>query len=160
VAPFERRAQRLLALRRGAVAARGQQLQAVLHGRQQRLHTERRSTRCGQLDGERQTVDRPADRDHRRDIRIADREARVDRSGALREQRHRPVLQRLRCGHLPTGHGQRPEAEHAFRSEPQRYLARDDDAQTRRSLQQRLGEPSYGVDQMLGVVEREEQLQR
>jgi hypothetical protein len=160
VAPFERGAQRLLPLGRGAVAGRRQQLQAVLHRFEQRPHAERRRARRGQLDRERQAVQRAADLDHRRGIGFAQREPAVDRVRALREQRDRAELQRLRRGQHLARHGQRPEAKDALAAEPKGRLACDDDTQRGRGVDQLRGEPGDVVEQVLGIVEREQHLER
>ncbi len=88
VAPFHGRAQRLVACRRGAVAAGGQQLQAILHRRGEPLHAEHRHARGGKLDRQCQAIERGAQRDHGGRVGVGEREARVGGLCPFGEQCH------------------------------------------------------------------------
>jgi hypothetical protein len=88
VAPLERRAQSLLACRRRAVAVSRQQPQPVAHRACEAVNAEHRGACRGELDGQRQAVDRVADRHHRRQVGIGERKAGVGRLRAVDEQCH------------------------------------------------------------------------
>ena len=139
VAPLDRRAERPLAFRRVARAA-GEQRQRALQAREQRLRREQLRPRGGELQRERQTVEPPADRIHRR-VRL---ERAADRAGSFDEERHRLVRR------------ERVERILALAREAQRRAARDEDAELARRGEQR-GESLGGGEQVLEVVEREQQ---
>src|SRR5262249_53165413 len=67
VAPFERRAQRLMPAQHDARTGR-QQLEALVEARSQSLDAEQRQPRGCELDRERNAVEAPANLDHRRQI--------------------------------------------------------------------------------------------
>ncbi len=160
MAPLERGAQRLLARRRLAVAARAQQAEALVQRRRQRRDAEQRHARCRQLDRQRQAIERAAQRDDRGRVRIVEHEAAIERDDALDEQGHRAVVVRTRRRQRLIRHAQRTDAEHAFRGELERRLACDDDAQARGALVQRAHQLRDTVEQMFGVVERQQHLER
>ena len=67
VAPVDRSAQGLLALREVTRAA-GQQCQPIVQAGQDRLRSQQLHAGCGQLDGQRQAVEPNADLDHGRGV--------------------------------------------------------------------------------------------
>jgi len=52
-------------------------------------HAEQRHARRGQIDGQRQAVERAAQRDHLRRVVVAQHELRIDQSAALVADHHR-----------------------------------------------------------------------
>jgi hypothetical protein len=160
MAPLQRGTQGLLALRRRGVAARGQQPQPLLHPCGEPLHAEHGRTHGGQLDRQRQAVERTADLDHGRHVGIAQLEPRVDRQRAFGEQRDGAERQRLRRRQHALRHGQGPDAHHPFDRQLERHLARHHQAQARRGIVQRAAHLRHVGQQVLGVVQRHEHRER
>ena len=79
---------------------------------------------------------------------------------AVDEQRHRAGGKRL----LDAGAGGRQieggQPQHAFGGQPEPHLAGDDQLHCWRSIDQTRSQPADAVPQMLGVVEREQQIER
>ncbi|HVQ24146.1 MAG TPA: hypothetical protein VMV01_03170, partial [Planctomycetota bacterium] len=87
-APVERGAQRLVPLRRIPLAAT-QQRERLVEARDHGLRRQHAHARGRKLDGERQSVEAPAQLGHGRAVVVADAEVRPDLSGTLLEQDHR-----------------------------------------------------------------------
>jgi len=150
----------VLAGRRRAVAVSRQELQAVAHRAREALDAEHRSPGGGQLDGQGQAIDRVAHRRHRCDVGIGEPEAWVGRLSAVDEQCHRAGGEGL----LDVGAGERQleggQPEHAFGGQPQAHLAGDDQLQGRGGIDQKPSQPADVVPQVLGIVEREQKIER
>ena len=126
VAPFERRAQRLMAAQNDARPPVSR-LKRSSQARAQALDAEQRQPRGGELDRERNAVEPPADLDHRRQIGRGQREARIDGLRARYEQLDRAGLQRVsRVGGAGTASA--PSAIDVLVGGLERFLARDEDA--------------------------------
>ncbi len=88
VTPGDRVAQRPLA--GGGIAwTAGEHIEATLKPRTQRRGWQHPHTGRGQLNGERQAVEPPADRHNIRRVRVVQRKLASDRLGSRTEQRHR-----------------------------------------------------------------------
>ncbi len=111
VAPLDDAVQRPVAAQRGP-GLPGQEPEPVVEPAAELLRVERVRPCRGQFDGQRQTVQLPADLRHRRRVRLGDREARRDRRGPVHEQPDRVVLQDIGPGGLGGRRGEprdRPE---------------------------------------------------
>ena len=91
VAPVERGAQRLMAAQ-GQARAAGEDAKALVEAGAQAFDAEQRHACRGQLDGQGDAVEPPADVDDRRDVLLADREARLRRVSPRFEERDRAGL--------------------------------------------------------------------
>ena len=160
VAPLERGVQRALAFGRGAVAPMGEQGEAVAHRGEQACHAEQRRARGGQLDRQRQAVERVAQLDHRGGVGAVEREMAVEGAHPLDEERHRSEAQRLHGRQPAIGQRQRVNPQHLLGGEVQRGLAGDEQAQTRRRGVKRMAQRGHVGEQVLGVVQREQHRQR
>ncbi len=116
----------------------------------------------GQLDGQRDAVQRAADGRHRHRVPLGDREAGPGRRRPVREQ-----LYRLETGHVRGvpwrargRHVQRRDLTHRFLRDAQRFLAGGHDPQLRAGGQEPLAEGGARVDQMLAIVEQDQGLPR
>ena len=85
VAPFQRRAQRLMPAQHDA-RARSEHVEAFVEARAQAFDAEQRHPRRGEFDRERNAVQPPADLDDRRRMRGRQREVRIDRLRARDEE--------------------------------------------------------------------------
>ena len=94
VAPVERRAQRAVAVGQVGGAA-GEQAEAVVEPAQHRLRRQQPHARRGELDGERQPVEPPAELGDGPGVAAVEREVGHQRPGAADEQRHRGVAGEL-----------------------------------------------------------------
>jgi hypothetical protein len=112
----------------------------------------------GQLDGQRDAVQPPADFRHRRQGQRVEPEVAVHRGGPLREQPHRIRPHGLlNVGSGPRG-GQGPDSQHLLPADPQRLAAGGQDSH-RRAVAQDVGhELADGVEDMLAVVQNQQQL--
>ena len=141
VAPVDRRAERLLALR--AVArARGEELERVVEAVAQSFRSEQADARSGELEREWESVEAPADLRDRFGV-ILTTEARARRLGAGREERD------------GIGCGQRLDGIEALSGDAERNATRDEKLEPRAAGDQR-GHVGRGVDDLLEVVEDEE----
>ena len=109
---------------------------------------------------ERQTVEPAAYVDHRFDIGGIEREAPIGRLCAIDEQRYRPESQRLFDIDLIVGERQRAKPIDPFVGDLQGRLARDQQLQTRGGSEQMRRDARHLVEQMFGVVEQDQDLQR
>ena len=106
MAPVDRRAQRALARRRSPATV-GQQPEAVVHAGQDLLNSQHPDPGGRQLDGQRNAVQRPAERGDRRKAGRGQGETGTRRGGAVAEQADRLVAPKLLWVPGRTGLGQR-----------------------------------------------------
>jgi hypothetical protein len=161
MAPVECGAQGLLARRRQP-AARGEQAQPVVQPVTQALQPQQRQPRRGQFDGQRDAVQPAADVEHGGQVAGVQSELRLDRAGAVLEQRQRiasgrPLCQRLGAG---SGHGQRAQPHHVLEAHAQRLLAGGQQVQPRGPLQQGSRQGRHGLHQVFAVVQHQQHLTR
>ncbi len=132
----------------------------MLQPRQQRRRGQCRDAGGRQLDRQRQTVQPPADRRHRRCVRLGQREAGAGRLRPLHEQLHRrgrrlgddrPVRHR--------GQGEGGDRHVAFTGQPQHLPARGQDREAGAGGQQ-LADQRGRVHHLLDVVEHQQEAQR
>ena len=161
MAPVHRRAERLLARRRGA-AERAQQAEALVEPRRDAADAEHRAARRRQLDGERRAVELAAELEHDGDVVGIDAGAPVGRLQALVEQGDRAEGERLRHADLArtARHVEAAEPEHAFVRHAQGHLAGHQQAQRRGRLDECIGDGGNGIDEVLGVVEQQQRVER
>ena len=156
--PLERSTQGLLT-RRCREAAGGKQAQALVQRCGEFRQAEQRHPRGRQLDRQRDAVQLPADVDHRRHVVVGDLEAPVGCACALAEQRQRAEALHLGRRRCPRRQVERSEAIHLLVDDLQRHLAGDEQPHTRRGTQQRFRDDRDRLHQVLGVVERDQQLE-
>ena len=161
VAPVERRPQRLLARQRRPAAA-GQQPEAVVQPRGDLLDRQRPHPRRRQLERQRDAVQPPADRGHRRRVRRRSSANPAGRAGRPLDEEP-PLGRRPRrrtVGRPARGRSGRPARARARPSRRRcasgsRLVARR--RRSRAGAQQRLGQPRARVDQVLAVVQHQQQ---
>ena len=108
---------------RQVAGAAAEQVEALVEQREHRIRRQELRARGGELDGERQAVEAPADLLDRGRVLVRQREARIGSPGALDEQRDR-VLE-----------VERVERVLLLARDPQRRTARDEERKPRRGLQ-------------------------
>ena len=159
--------QRLVPGRLVAGAA-GEQRQAALQAGQERRRRQEPAPGGGQLDRQRQAVEPPADRFHRRRVRLVQRESGAHRLGALGEQAHGVGAERVvlvlegwsrRDGALRVGPGRYPQRRHlegVLCGEPQHRPAGDQHGEARAGRQQ-VRQRQRGRQHVLEVVQHQQQ---
>ena len=157
MAPVDRRAQRLQPRQRAALPA-GQQVEAVGELSGDALDRQDAHARGGQLDGERDAIEVLADLGDAGSVVACDHEVRPNLDGALDEQAHGVgVLQRLkRLGCLLGWQRQRRHTPRCLPPEPERLTAGRHHGDVRAASQQRVGELSARLEDMLAVVKQHE----
>lgn len=157
MAPVQRRLQRALPRQRGTPSG-GEQPEALVQPRGQRVDAEQRHARGGHLQRQRDAVQAPADRRHRRRIAVVEHEPRLGRLRAGDEELHRAADQRLLRGRVRLRRdAERRQAEDLLAGDADQLLRADQRADVRRRRQHRLQQRGNGVDEVLGVVEHEQQ---
>ncbi len=156
--PLEGREQRLLTRRRQPVA-RDEQAKALIQMLRDTLRAEQRHARRGQFDAERNTIEAPADVDHRSNVVVVQRKAAVDRGGTIGKQRHGTVFERLLGTQRSIGKLQRAQPINALVRSLERQLARQQQAHARGLLDHRVGDLAHALDHVFGVVDHEQQRQ-
>ena len=156
VAPVERGPERLLARQRGPVAA-GEQREAVVEAGRDAECAERRHPCGGELDGERDAVQAPADgRDGRRHAVIW-QEPRLRGVRPCHEQPDRIVPQHLLHVRVLGGHRQRRHAVHVLAGGAQRLAAGAQHGRAGTGAEDGLGETGGRIDEVLAVVEEQQE---
>jgi hypothetical protein len=142
-APVDRRPQRLLAGRCAAVSG-GQEAEPIVQPGGNLVHAESPHPRGGQLQGQGNPVEAPADAGDRRAVGVVQDESRCRRGGPFDEQLHRAgcVQWRHRPDPLPR--------------QAERKLAGGQDVQPRGSPEQYVDQPGDGVDHRLAVVQHQQ----
>ena len=155
-APFHGRAEGAQ-VRRGVAAAGVQDGEPVVQPAQDLFEGERPQPDRGQLDGQRQPVQPPADRRHRVLVLAGEGEGRHGRSRAFGEEGHR----RERCPatrHPRIRHRQRRYRENVFAGRREDFPAGDKDPCRVDLAQQDVRQLRAGVHQVLAVVQHEQRL--
>jgi len=161
MAPVHGCAERLLARGRGA-AEGAQQAKALVEPGRHAADAEQRATRRRQLDGQRRAVELAAELEHGGDVVVVDAGAPVGRLQALVEQGDRAERQRLGSAGLAgtLRHVEAAEPEDALVRHAQGHLAGHQHVQGRGRLDEGFGDGGHGVDQVLGVVEQQQRIER
>ena len=148
--------------RRGGPVAGPEQREAVAEPGGDLLGGQHGHPGGGQLDGQRDAVQRAADGRHRHRVPLGDREAGPGRGRPVREQLHRLEARQFRGvpRRVRGRHVQRRDLTHGFLRDAQRLLAGGHDPQLRAGRQQPLAEGGAGVHQMLAIVEHDQCLPR
>ena len=156
MAPFHRRAQRLVAAQRGARSGREQAeafAQAAVHGAQ----AEQRHPCRRELDCQRQPVELAADVDRERQVGIGELEARRRGAHARLEEKQCAVTARIRNLRV-VRHVERLDTDLLLGLHPQRFLARGQHAQPGSGFEQPFDQHGERLEQMLAVVDDEQHL--
>jgi hypothetical protein len=154
-APVERRTERALPLRKVSRAARKQR-QSLSEPVRRALRAKRSHASGGQLERERQSVERAADAGHGGRVRIRQLELGERRARPLRIEAHRAHPADRLCGLLARlRHGERRYGVHVLRGDPERRAARDENADVGRGRDER-GDVRGGAEHLLEVVEHEQ----
>ncbi len=155
-APFDGCAERALTF--GEIDRAGtQRVEHVLEPSEQRIRFEQSGARRGQLDGERQTVEAPADLDNRERVVLGQGEVVADGLGSIDEQLHRGQRRELFDRRLlrERRHAQRADRILPLGAEPQHRAARGQDLEPGTAGQE-LVELGRHADHLLEVVEHEQ----
>ncbi|MDX6419995.1 MAG: hypothetical protein QOG28_4615 [Trebonia sp.] len=155
VAPLDRGPQRLVARRPRAPAA-GEQPQPVVDELGHLAQRQRAQPDGGELDGQGNAVEPPADRDDVREVLLRHAETRHRRRGPLREQLNgvrlaRRVLARVR-------HRQRAQLQEGLARRVKRLPARRQDGDAWRLAEDGARKRRARVDEVLAGIEDEQQL--
>ena len=156
MAPFERRAQCLVARER---IARGvaQELQPLADAHDQRFDAEQRDARGRHLDRERNAVQMAQQRDHGRPLRRHELETPVDRLGALLEQPPGAAAARIVEARIGRRHRQRVEPVGELPRAFEQLLRRHEPVHAGRTLLRRRGQARDRIDEVLAVVKHQQQ---
>ena len=146
--------------RRRAAAVAGEQLQPFRETLREPAQAEEGDPARGQLDRQRQSVQLAAQVDHRGDVVVSQLEASIARLRLTDEQRDRAEADCLGRSGADFGHRERPEPEYALAVGLQRDLAGDEQAHARRAGGDRVGQPRDLIDEVLGVVEQQQDVER
>ena len=157
MAPVDGRPERALPGRRGP-AARAEQGEPVTQPVGDLLSGQHGHPRCGQLDGQRHPIQRPADRGHRHRVALGDGETRAGGRGPVGEQLDRLIAREfLGIGHRPGGRDiERDHLPDGFLRDAQRFLAGHQDAQPGAAGEQPLAQPGARIDQVLAAVQHDQ----
>jgi hypothetical protein len=113
--------------------------------------------RRGQLEGERDAVESPADLDHRRCVLFRQLDGGIRSARPFEEQCHgRHVLEILERNTVEIVDGQRCDRPHVFTHHGERFATRGDDRDARRSVQDPLGDVGDRLDQVFAVVQQQQ----
>ena len=159
IAPVHGGPQRLLAQRRGPVA-RVEQLEPVAQPALDLLHRQRPHPGRGQLDAQRDAVQRPAQPRHRRGVVAGQRETWPGPRGPGREQPHRLVRRQLGAVGAVRRQVQRRHPPHRLAPHPQRLPAGRDDPQPRAPGQQQLHQRGAVADLVLAGIQDQQHVPR
>ena len=159
IAPVHGGPQRLLPQRRGPVA-RVQQLEPVPQPVGDLLHRQRPHPGRGQLDAQRDAVQRPAQPGHRRRVVAGQREPGPGPRGPGREQPDRLVRRQLGAAGAVRRQVQRRHPPHRLAPHPQRLPAGRDDPQPRAPGQQQLHQRGAVADLVLAGVQDQQHVPR
>jgi hypothetical protein len=125
------------------------------------VEREDREARRGELEGERDAVERATQLAHDGRVRIRQGELRLDRLGALDEQTHRLELPELVCTVLVAWRQrQRRYAPHGFARDPQRFTTGCQDPQVRAAPQQEICQFGTRAYEVLTVVDDQHEAPR
>ncbi len=158
MAPFQRRAQRLVSAQHDARTDR-EHVEALVETRAQAFDAEQRQARGGEFDGERNAVQPPADLDDRRCIRRRQREIRIDSLRACDKEFDGTSLRRIRSA-IVGRYREAPYAIDVFFRRLQRFLAGHEKAHLGRGAPHGFDELGDGIDEMFAIVEHEQELLR
>ena len=163
-APVDERAEGLLAWDGGA-AAGGEKVKAVVEPLDDLLEGEDADAGGGELDGERDAVEPPADLRDEVDVVVGERKGGACDGGAFDEEAHGfklgEALEGVRAGGdlAPViGQGERRERPCGLAGDAERLAAAGEDAQVGRGAEEGLGEAGAGGDDVLAVVEDEQEM--
>ena len=157
--PVEHGAQGLLTVGPVALAV-GQQRQAFVECCHQARQAQQRQARRGHFDGQRAAVELPAKVQHGRQRLVVQLEAARGGAGAFDEQRHSAKSGGLRQAGARRRQRHATQAKGVFGAQAQGRLAGDDHAHVRCEPVQAIDDTRHFVQQMLGVVQRQQQAQR
>ncbi len=134
-----------------------QRVEHVLEPSEQRIRCEQSRARRGQLDGERQTVEAPADLHNRERVVLGQGEVEADGLGSIDEQLHRGQRSELFDRRLlrERRHRQRTDRILPLGAEPQHRAARGQDLEPGTAGQEQV-ELRCNPDDLLEVVEHEQ----
>ncbi|XXT81092.1 hypothetical protein WME79_12420 [Sorangium sp. So ce726] len=158
VAPVERRPERALPLRTRASPA--EEAESIVELAQQTAHAERADARGGQLDGERESVQFPADFAGDARVGVAQREVPLGFGRALGEELDGREIEGAPCVER---RGVRRDLEprqllNTLLRQPKRLPARDEDFHAGRARQDTICARSRALEDVLAVVEHEQHL--
>ena len=158
-APVHGGPQRLLPQRRGPVAG-VEQLEPVPQPVGDLLHRQRPDPGRGQLDAQRDAVQRPAQPRHRRRVLRRQREPRPGPRGPRREQPDRLVRRQLGAAGAVRRQVKRRHPPHRLAPHPQRLPAGRDDPQPRAPGQQQLHQRGAVADLVLAGIQDQQHVPR
>ena len=133
----------------------GEQLEPVGESFDDLVGRELCDLRGGELDGQRDAVEPPADLGDVGRVGLGHHEIGAYRDGAVAEQAHR-VRKLGQIGRVIRRHGKRRDRADLFALQLERFTAGRQDGDVRAPVEDRVDEVRAGVDQMLAVVENEE----
>jgi hypothetical protein len=140
--------------------AAGEEAESVVEPREERTGFEHPDTGCGELDGQRQTVETTADAHDRFQGGGRELEIRTDLTGSIREQKDRLGLTEIfgRTGPGEVVARERGDDKPALPRKTQRLPTGDEDPHARTSLEHGMHEKRRRLQQVFAVVENEKRV--